>query len=542
MNKLIKYFNEKYGKEYGKVSYPRTTIQIYQVYQIIKSYGIEDEKLLSLLENVKLPKPKTTEEKEAYAECIYESVNIPASRKYVDGNFPKKTSIKDNKLYLLKENGEKIDQGTELPSLQEQIGENKTIQIFTDLATTEVSFDAGSTILQSLDTLIDTVDIQINQVFRGQSRAKDNPISGNCEIQIEILKTKSMSGARDIVCQITLTSTTDSPYKWIMLTRRISDDTSSQISVPLTPMIADVNKKYVDDKYKDTPSKTSIENNKLYLLKSDGTKLDKGTDLPKAQSVDLTDYVKKSELPKSASDVGADATGTATAKVTEHNASKDAHGDIRTLITDLTTKLNTLADSDDETLDQLSEIVTYIKNNKSLIDGITTNKVNVSDITDNLTTEATNKPLSAKQGKILKGLIDAITVPTKTSQLTNDSKFLTSIPSEYITEAELTAKGYLVAKDISNKVDKVEGKGLSTVDFTTAYETKLKGLSNYNDTKVKEDITAINTKLNTMFSFNDNGELVVTINGVSKTFVPKSEVTQASYDEKSKKIIIKKGE
>lgn len=31
------------------------------------------------------------------------------------------------------------------------------------------------------------------------------------------------------------------------------------------------------------------------------------------------------------------------------------------------------------------------------------------------------------------------TVPTKTSQLTNDSGFITSVPSEYITEAELTS-------------------------------------------------------------------------------------------------------
>lgn len=38
---------------------------------------------------------------------------------------------------------------------------------------------------------------------------------------------------------------------------------------------------------------------------------------------------------------------------------------------------------------------------------------------------------------------DIPTVPTKTSELTNDSKFLTSIPSEYVTESELNAKGYL---------------------------------------------------------------------------------------------------
>lgn len=71
MNELIKYFNEEYSKEYGKVSYPRTTLQIYRVYQAIKSYGIKDEELVKLLHNIKLPKPKSIEEKELYTDCLY---------------------------------------------------------------------------------------------------------------------------------------------------------------------------------------------------------------------------------------------------------------------------------------------------------------------------------------------------------------------------------------------------------------------------------------------------------------------------------------
>ena len=70
--------------------------------------------------------------------------------------------------------------------------------------------------------------------------------------------------------------------------------------------------------------------------------------------------------------------------------------------------INTLLQSDDTTLDEIQEIVDYIKNNKSLIDGITTSKVSVSDIINNLTTTATNKPLSANQGKVLKDLIDGL--------------------------------------------------------------------------------------------------------------------------------------
>lgn len=71
MNKLIEFFNEKYGDKYGKIPYPRTTMQIYRVYQSIKSYGIKDEELVKLFHNIKLPKPKSIEEKELYTDCLY---------------------------------------------------------------------------------------------------------------------------------------------------------------------------------------------------------------------------------------------------------------------------------------------------------------------------------------------------------------------------------------------------------------------------------------------------------------------------------------
>lgn len=121
---------------------------------------------------------------------------------------------------------------------------------------------------------------------------------------------------------------------------------------------------------------------------------------------------KTGAVQLNAEDVGADASGTANSKVYEHNTSDAAHNDIRLLISGLTTRLNTLANSTDEDLDQMAELVAYIKANKSLIDSITTSKVNVSDIIDNLTTSVSNKPLSAKQGVELKALIDAIKIPT----------------------------------------------------------------------------------------------------------------------------------
>ena len=52
--------------------------------------------------------------------------------------------------------------------------------------------------------------------------------------------------------------------------------------------------------------------------------------------------------------------------------------------------------------------------------------INRDRIVDDLETRVVNLPLSAAQGAKLKDLIDDITVPTKTSQLTNDSKFMTT--------------------------------------------------------------------------------------------------------------------
>lgn len=48
---------------------------------------------------------------------------------------------------------------------------------------------------------------------------------------------------------------------------------------------------------------------------------------------------------------------------------------------------------------------------------------------------------------------------------------------------------------IEEKVDKVEGKQLSTEDFTSELKGKLEGLSNYDDTKLKNDLEALKGKV-----------------------------------------------
>jgi hypothetical protein len=77
---------------------------------------------------------------------------------------------------------------------------------------------------------------------------------------------------------------------------------------------------------------------------------------------------------------------------------------------------------------------------------------------------------------------------------------LQSIPSEYVTETELTSKGYATTSALNDKVDKVSGKGLSTEDFTSALKAKLEGLSNYDDTTLSNAISGLETRLNTLVS------------------------------------------
>lgn len=109
-----------------------------------------------------------------------------------------------------------------------------------------------------------------------------------------------------------------------------------------------------------------------------------------------------------ASEVGADPKGTAAGAVSAHNVAGDAHNDIRQEIKAIREQLAAFLDVDEETLNELSELIAAIAANQTSIAQLTSNKVSVTDIIDNLTTNVANKPLSAAQGVVLKTLIDGL--------------------------------------------------------------------------------------------------------------------------------------
>ncbi|MBQ9913047.1 MAG: hypothetical protein IJO73_02340 [Clostridia bacterium] len=171
------------------------------------------------------------------------------------------------------------------------------------------------------------------------------------------------------------------------------------------------------------PTKISeFENDKGYLTEHQSLEgYAKTSDIPI-----IPEWARAENKPVYTSDeVGADAEGTASNLVSAHNTGTDAHNDIRLLIQGLSDRVNAIANSEDTDLDDFKEVVAYIKNNKSLIDAIASSKVNVADIVNNLTTNVTDRPLSAAMGVALLAMIEAIKVPTKVSELNNDIGYLT---------------------------------------------------------------------------------------------------------------------
>ena len=131
---------------------------------------------------------------------------------------------------------------------------------------------------------------------------------------------------------------------------------------------------------------------------------------------------------------------------------------------------------------------------------------------------ATKQEVNAKQDAIS----DLVTIRENASK---GATALQSVPSEYVTETELTNKGYATTSalntGLSGKVDKVSGKQLSTEDFTTVLKDKLNGLSNYDDTTISNAVSSLQTQLNTLVSGNPStainsfNEIIAFLEGIT---------------------------
>lgn len=139
----------------------------------------------------------------------------------------------------------------------------------------------------------------------------------------------------------------------------------------------------------------------------------------------------------------------------------------------------------------------------------TTRKINGKALSADITLSATD----------VNALPSSTTIPSKTSQLTNDSNFVTST-------------------QLDNKVDKVTGKGLSTNDYTSAEKTKLSGIETGAQ---KNTITGVKGSAETTYR-TGNVNITATniglgnVDNTSDVNKPISNAMQAALNDKQSKI------
>ena len=132
---------------------------------------------------------------------------------------------------------------------------------------------------------------------------------------------------------------------------------------------------------------------------------------------------------------------------------------LRNSVGALQTQLNTLVSGNASTaIESFNEIVSFLKNVSDsetldgIIAGINTSIANVQNQIPNVPSWAmgANKPTYTAQevGALPSGTV----IPSKTSQLLNDSNYISSIPGEYVTETELNGKGYATETYVSQQI------------------------------------------------------------------------------------------
>ena len=116
-----------------------------------------------------------------------------------------------------------------------------------------------------------------------------------------------------------------------------------------------------------------------------------------------------------------------------------------------------------------------------------------SDVVDNVTSTSANVPLSANQGRVLKGLIQSIN-----TLLTSDNVSLDTLQEvvDYIETNRNTLNSLSISNitglqsALNGKQNTEAGKGLSTNDFTTALLNKLNGIADNAEVNVNPDWNA----------------------------------------------------
>ena len=200
---------------------------------------------------------------------------------------------------------------------------------------------------------------------------------------------------------------------------------------------------------------------------------------------------------------------------------------IPTAVSDLTNDLNfvdttALATKSDKTHTHSYSSLTDLPTLKTRVSDMddATNYMTITQITAELNKKANTShthTFDDLNGFFYDGDTTNIIIPTKLGQLNNDMNFATkSYVDEQISNIDISAGNigdtslFATKSDLNYKVDKIEGKGLSTNDFTDSYRLKLDRLTNFNDSEINQKYNNLISLVNIPYNSDTNSVQLTT--------------------------------
>lgn len=120
---------------------------------------------------------------------------------------------------------------------------------------------------------------------------------------------------------------------------------------------------------------------------------------------------------------------------------------------------------------------------------------------------------------------DSVTVDTEmsaTSENAVQNKVIKAYVDKSIKDYDQSISEAILG-ELDKKVDKIDGKQLSTEDFTTALKTKLEGMSSFDPTEINNKVDGLQSQINTLVSGDAStaiesfNEIIAFLNGVQDT-------------------------
>ena len=196
-------------------------------------------------------------------------------------------------------------------------------------------------------------------------------------------------------------------------------------------------------------------------------------------------------------------------------------------VSDLTNDLNfvdttALATKSDKTHTHSYSSLTDLPTLKTRVSDMddATNYMTITQITTELNKKANTShthTFDDLNGFFYDGDTTNIIIPTKLGQLNNDMNFATkSYVDEQISNIDISAGNigdtslFATKSDLNYKVDKIEGKGLSTNDFTDSYRLKLDRLTNFDDSEINQKYNNLISLVNIPYNSDTNSVQLTT--------------------------------